>query len=307
MHKSLHIGAFAIIILGCVALIPSTARATVYLSLDAEEGTVGQTIPNPPFCQTECSGSGAKGTFESADGAAQGAQYYQWRTVQSQGEAYTVVGNAGQNPPLVADLLGKTLYLGWYFNFTRIDGNDIWHEGQLQSGDKGVEIRGPGVRWGVANGQWETVAANQDHRYTVWLGNPTYHLNPELEHVDIYFPNQSGYSATHTIQLDYENWHSAVLGVHFAFDQTGWVGVWIDGEKVYDYANIRTASSAEGTPRIAHLTLNGTIAQGALDAPPHLRKYDAFLLTDNWQDVIDGGYLAADRLAPAAPTNLSVQ
>src|SRR4030067_3168997 len=113
MHKSLHIGAFAIIILGCVALIPSTARATVYLSLDAEEGTVGQTIPNPPFCQTECSGSGAKGTFESADGAAQGAQYYQWRTVQSQGEAYTVVGDAGQNPPLVADILGKTLYLGW--------------------------------------------------------------------------------------------------------------------------------------------------------------------------------------------------
>lgn len=43
----------------------------------------------------------------------------------------------------------------------------------------------------------------------------------------------------------------------------------------------------------------------------HQVKVDALLLTDNWQDIVNGGYLGSpgggDTLAPAAPTNLTVQ
>ena len=38
--------------------------------------------------------------------------------------------------------------------------------------------------------------------------------------------------------------------------------------------------------------IDGTIAQPAYDAPSHYRQYDAFIVTDNWQDIIDGGYLS---------------
>jgi hypothetical protein len=38
---------------------------------------------------------------------------------------------------------------------------------------------------------------------------------------------------------------------------------------------------------------------------------DRLMLTDNWQDIVDGGYLSTpgpgDTLAPAAPSNLTVQ
>lgn len=37
--------------------------------------------------------------------------------------------------------------------------------------------------------------------------------------------------------------------------------------------------------------MNGTIAQPAYDAPAHSRRFDALLLTDNWQNIINLGYL----------------
>ena len=53
--------------------------------------------------------------------------------------------------------------------------------------------------------------------------------------------------------------------------------------------------------------MGGTIAQTAYDAPAHYRKFDAFMLTDNWQDIIDGGYLSGeggDTQAPTVPDGL---
>src|SRR4030067_1348498 len=260
------------------------ANATVYLNLNAEEGTVGNIVPNPPFCQTECSGSGAKGTYQSSGGTLQGSKYYQWQTVANQPTAYTEVSNSLG----ITNIIGKTFYVAYFFRFDRINGLDIWHE-TGDSADKGIEIVGSGLRWLVSRGQWGNLISNQDHRYTVWLGNPTYHLNPQLEVGDIYFPNQSGYSASNTIQLQYEQWYAGVMAIKMASDNTGSASVYIDGVKIAEYMNIRTVASSSAT--ITHLTMNGTIAQNALDAPAHLRKFDAIILTDNWQDIVDGGYL----------------
>ena len=63
--------------------------------------------------------------------------------------------------------------------------------------------------------------------------------------------------------------------------------------KVCEYENIKTCANAN--PTIGRLTMGGTIAQGAYDAPVHYRKFDALLFTDNWQNIIDIGYLKKDR------------
>ena len=43
--------------------------------------------------------------------------------------------------------------------------------------------------------------------------------------------------------------------------------------------------------RVSQITLGGTIAQPAYDARAHYRQFDALLLTDNSQNIIDLGYL----------------
>ncbi|RLJ00711.1 MAG: hypothetical protein DRP06_01315 [Candidatus Aenigmatarchaeota archaeon] len=208
---------------------------------------------------------------------------------QGWGAHYTEIHNT-QNLPITCNL-GDTYYLAYYMNFERINGFDIWHEGsEVQSGDKGIEITGDGIRWVTSRGQWSSYVTNDDHHYTVFLGNPNYHLNPELEHCDVYFQNQNGYSNINPIQLEYERWYSVVMAIKMASDHTGSVTAYINGEKVFEYNNIQTSSV--DTPTITDIKMGGTIAQPLYDAPPHYRKFDALILTDSWQDIVDGGYLS---------------
>lgn len=284
----MHIKVKSIIItLLFLFVVYTPAHATVYFYFDAENGTVGNYVPNPPLCQTECSGGGERATYQSSGGAPQGAKYFQWQTVDNQTNAYTEIHPSPGFP--ITNVLGKTYYLAYFFNFTRINSNDIWHE-TGQSGDKGVELVGSGLRWAVGGGHWPSHADNQDHRYTMMGGNATYHLNPELEVQDGYVQNQSGYNGNNPLQLQYEHWYSAVMAVKMATDNTGSFTVYIDGIKLYEYNNIKTVATTSAT--ITDIWMGGTIAQGAYDAPAHHRKFDALMLTDNWQDIVDGGYLS---------------
>lgn len=276
------------------------AQATTYLYFDAENGVDGAYLPNPPFCQTECSGIGEKGTYQSVGGAPQGSKYFQWRTVNNQNSAYN---NVSMRPPFpISCSLGRTYYIAYFFNFTKIDGREIWHR-TGDSADKGVEIVGNGIRWIISRGHWDNLAPNQANKYTIWGGNPSYHINRSLENHDIYLPNQSGFSANNPIQLEYDKWHSAVMAVKLATDSTGSFTVYINGIRVLEYTNIIT--SASSSPSIECLTMGGTIAQPAYDAPAHLRKFDALLLTDNWQDILNGGYMSANP-SPSPPTGLRI-
>ncbi len=271
------------------------AHATVYLNLNAEEGTVGTTVPNPPFCQTPCGGLGALATYQSNGGTPQGSKYYQWQTVNNQTEHRTEVFPTGGS---ITNIMGKTFYLAYYFRFDRINGLDIWHEGTtIQSASKEVYIWGSYLRWGIMYGQWESHASNQDHRYSVYvIDSNTYNLNSEIKVVDTYVQNQNGYSTTNQIQLQYEQWHSAVFVVKIASDKTGLFTLYIDGVKVYEINNIQTV--ANNSPTIDLLNLGGTLAQPAYDAPAHISKWDAYILTDNWQDVVNGGYLGKRPMPP---------
>jgi hypothetical protein len=39
-----------------------------------------------------------------------------------------------------------------YFNFTRINGVDIWYKPGNDTGDKGTELFGNGIRWDIGQG-----------------------------------------------------------------------------------------------------------------------------------------------------------
>lgn len=289
------------------------AHATVFFSFDAESGVVGNAISNPPFCGFQCGGGSESGQtvgrIGSTGGAAQGSKYFYWNVVQNQHDHYNEIRQS-PNLPSGTNLLGRTIYLAYNFRFERSTGGsryDIFNRGNgVQSAEKGIEIRGPGLRWVTSMGQWDTLASNASGKFSTFIGNPSYHLNSTLEHNDIYFPNQSGFTSTSPVQLDYEKWHSIVLGIKLATDRTGTVAMWVNGTKAFEYLNIQTVAAGTSTATVDYLELGGTLCQPAYDCPPHVRKYDAMLLTDTWQDVVNGGYLStasgATVTAPAAPT-----
>ncbi len=281
------------------------AYATVYLNLNAEEGTVGATVPYPPFEAVNT--SVARATYQSSGGTPQGSKYYQWQTVNSQLDHLTAMWLNNSTP--ITNIIGNTYYLAYFFRFDRINGLDIWHELNDQSYDKLTDIMGSGVRWTFKVGQHEAgcYTQNQDHRFTVGIGNSGYNFSG-LECVDQLIQNSNGYSASNPIQLTYEAWHSVVIAIKMSFDNTGSVTIYINGIKVLEYNNIRTVADSSSTLR--YIYMGGTIAQTAYDAPAHYRKFDAFMLTDNWQDIIDGGYLSGeggDTQAPTVPDGLLAQ
>ena len=279
--------------------IAAPSYATIYFQFDAENlACDGSELPIPPFWTSTVAYRG----HISCDPSPQGTRHIEFTTKDNQSTAYTEINKTQDGQAIsINNIIGKTYYLAYYFNFTRINGNDIWKESTV-SGDKGIEFDGNGIRWILGRGQYSKCngsyspgfARNKDHHYTVWVGNPTYHLNPDLEG---FATNLNGYSCANPLQLKYDQWHSAVMALKVANDNTGSVSVYIDGVKVMEYNNIRTA--ANSNPSITRITMGGTIAQPANDAPAHHRKFDAMLLTDNWQDIIDGGYL--EYVAPPKP------
>jgi len=263
----------------------NASYAAIYFTWGAEDFPCdGRELSNPPFYNGVAETRG----HVVCEASPEGSRHIEFITVDNQNNHRTNVNSQGL--PLT-NIMGKTLYLAYFFNFTRIDNLDIWHE-TGQSADKGFEFYGNGIRWILARGHWTNcnnsggVPPNLDQHYSVWVGNPTYHLNRSLE---AFFPNQNGYSCTNLLQLKYDSWHAAVMKLNVQSDNTGSVAVWIDGVKVIEYNNIRTA--ANNNPTIDRLQFGGTIAQPAYDSPSHKRKYDAILLTDTWQDIVDGGYI----------------
>lgn len=295
--KKMGIGVFFFVVGVGILGFGESARAEIYFYFDAEDGIIGNELPHHQsgggsnFCQPECSGLGARATYQSIGNVPQGNQYFQWETVDNQTNHYCEIKNVGVFP--VTEILSKTFYLAFYMRFDRKDENDIWHEGGgTQSWDKGIEMRGRGVRWTVGWGQWDECngsyspgfAANQDHHFTIGSGNPTYRL-PGSE----YNPSLNGYSCQNPPQLTYERWYAIILGVNMACDTTGSRTLWLNGVKIAESTGIQTTNDC--FPNIDHITMGGTLAQPAYDAPSHCRKFDALILADNWQDIIDGGYL----------------
>jgi hypothetical protein len=207
---------------------------------------------------------------------------------------------------------GNTYYQAAFWRFERINGLNIWHDTPSNGADsynKMMEMRGgQGFRWILGVG-WNAEFNNvQPHTFTF----ATYHPAESFDH----FPSQyyehmrqnvAPYSATNPYLCHYETWYGVVEAITVSStDPNGRVQLWINGTKVVDY-NMYTMDAG------AHLTngvLNGTVAQPAYDAPAHKIQMAGHIVTDNWQDILDGGYLSTgstDTTPPAAPTGLGVQ
>jgi len=258
-----------------------------YFYFDAENHKDGDSLPQPPFFPQPWKEANAdhpkRGKVVADPTAPQGKNVFRWDVT----DAKTTELLHEVKFDRIPEARQKDYYYAFFVRYDRIDGRDIWHTGRdVSSADKGFEIKGDGIRWIVSFGSWGHT--NEKERFTAWVGNPTYHVNRKLEVYDAYYPNQNGYSLKTPISLEYEKWHAFVFKMKWATDDTGEVALWANGVKVLEYTSIKTAM-APGT--YERLQFFGTIAQPAYDAPPHIRKVDALIFTDNWQEIVDGGYL----------------
>jgi hypothetical protein len=311
-RRSIALTIFAISI---VALLASPSHATIYFYYDAEDGMVGSNIPEDVsgiyFEQSSATGY-TKGTVRSSIGAPQGAKYFGYDISQNQHDAQNDIRDRTRMP--FTPVEGTTYYIGVFFNFMEINNNEIYYtDASSISGyecfDKGIEMSGDGLRWitGMGMRQWETLETElPPHYWSHWLGNPSHHLNPELESYDAFFPNQSGYSSTHWPYITSNQWHSLVLAVKMSKAHAGSASYWIDGVKISEYLDIQTLADVDVT--IDRITINGTLCQNYYNIAgtmPHIRNYDALILTDEWQDIVDGGYLSVPKTpCPANPVKM---
>ncbi len=265
----------------------SPAREPPYFYFDAEKQKDGDRLPQPPFFpqpwKEANAGHPKRGKVVADQTAPQGRNVFRWDVTEAKTTELLHEVKFDRLP----EAKEKTYYYGFFVRYDRIDGRDIWHSGKDEaSADKGFEIKGDGIRWIVSFGSWGHT--NEMQRFTTWVGNPTYHVNRKLEVNDAYYPNQNGYNQEKPIPLEYEKWHACVFKMKWATEDTGEVGLWVNGTKILEYTGIKTVNSP-GT--FERLQFFGTIAQPAYDAPPHVRKVDALVFTDDWQDIVDGGYL----------------
>lgn len=272
-----------------MSILVIDANASVYFDSDAEEYACNSTLPISPF-STDI--AAYRGTV-SCDLSPEGNKHVDFTTVDNQTNTYTKL--AGPNMPIL-NAEGKTYYLAYYFNFTRIDGKNIWDETAGQSGDKGVEIYGNGIRWVLSRGYWGTFKNVMADHYVLWPGNPSFHIDSSIEVNDSILPNVNGYNANNPAQVKYDQWHSVVFALKVASDNTGSITVYVNGIKTFEYLNTQTA--AFSNPTIDKLRLGGTIRQPTYNAPAHHRKFDKILLTDDWQDIIDAGFIKKQPKAP---------
>lgn len=298
------IGMFRLLVVGgALCAYVSTANATVIYQEGAEAYNDNDVVStSPPICQYTCTGSPyntpptAKARANCDPGATSpiGNMCYRWDIASSQDD-YRTEFYPTMNYTVTE---GEEIYFGYSTNFTRIGGNDIWSEGApLQSGDKGVELRCTSLavcRWLVSNGQWSSMCANTDHKWSVWGGNPTNHFNPSIEFTDAIRPNQAGYGVscggglTTGPQLDYERWYNIVAGLKFADDspKDGWYRVWVNGVLILEYTGIQVSATNTGSNVVLNvIEIGGTIAQNGYDAPAHTRYHDQFMVATTLADM----------------------
>lgn len=306
----------------------SSAEATIYLDLDNEGYTLDTVAPSPPYVPGDTffdlvvrSGSqGCNGKTPS------GTKFLKGEVPDGRGgideSGYHEIRNSD---PTVTSLEGKTIYLAWFSCFERLEEGgsllDIWHDvnthpEEEDSSDKALELHGDGVRIGLMRGQISCQGTNADHRWTVWGGNPSYHLSEHMEQpgCDSFPPNLNGYAAGGPKpQFEYERWYAFVLEVKFADHdpKDGHIKAYasgrIDGVSRNNHALISVTgiqtmcgtSNPDQDPEFAgscgstnasnatvgYVEFDGTLCQPDYDCPPHNRHYDKIFVTDNAADL----------------------
>lgn len=309
---------------GLLSFSPA-ALSTVYFLQNAESGTVGAQAPNPPWCSWQCYGGSASEVevvpiYGSAGGAPQGSKYLYWNILQDQHSYYNETGSK----PIHNFSNGSVIYMAFWLRIDRQAGGSRFNvydtTGDGYSAEKGFGMHGPnqsdGIRWDLSFGCWGTTVHCDADRFTAWGGNPSFHFHGNgnggsvqpcsvsgltcIEVDDTFRPNQSGYTGSSPYQLTYETWHSFVMELTMSNTNTGTFKIWINGTPYMSYTGLRTVGGSEF--QLSYLEIGGTLCQPAYDCPPHKRSVDNLMVSDSWSDVVAGGYLGAELLAP--PSNV---
>lgn len=279
--------------------ISNYSYATKYLSINFETGTCGETIIDESFegYFWDNVPSFPVATVSCAVITPNGTKYISWNVPNSTPSVDNEIYFTSHN--IVA---GNTYYLAAFIRFQRINGLDIWDDtGPAYQFDKLLEFRGNGFRWGIGAG-WNGWYPNAtDHKFTfdAWYSQVLYG-NHGNDHI---IANVLPYGSNNPLLLDYEAWNSVVIGVTAQNSESGRIEQWINGIKILDKAQYTMNSGAT----IDTIYINGTIGQPEYNTPAHYRQFDSILVTNNWQDIIDGGYLFTNNntiLLP--PTNLRI-
>lgn len=259
------------------------ANSEVFISLDGEDYPCNSIVPNNVL-QTDIEKYRAR--IVCSDDAPQGKRYFEFQTVENQTNAYTKI--IGHKMPIL-NIENKTFYLAFYFNFTRINNKDIWDIDAEQSGDKGVEIVGNGIRWALSRGYWGTFNNVDNGKYIIWPGNPTYHIDKVIELHDSILPNKNGFNRWNPVQVPYDTWNSIVFELKVSSTKSGSIRMYANSVLTFEYINTQTAAFKSSS--IDKLRLGGTIRQPTYNAPSHKRKFDNFIFSDNLDDILDAGYI----------------
>lgn len=274
------------------ALWSAPSSATKYQFNDFETQSCGGIVADKtvegPFFDTDP--SSAVATVRCTLAAPRGSNYLEWNVPANANWIGVSMGLSNS----VSLSFGTTYYLAGFFRFQRINSADIWHDvgPEVYSFDKLLEFRGNGFRWGIGAGWNGWYSTGVDHKFTfdAWYASSILGDHGP----DHLVANVAPFGASNPFVSDYERWHGVVLGVTANNSNSGRVQLWVNGTKVIDKAQYTANQGAV----ISESLFTGTVAQPAYDAPAHYRQLDAIMITDNWQEIVDGGYLGQLQSTP---------
>ncbi|MEA1924240.1 MAG: hypothetical protein U9M95_00065 [Candidatus Altiarchaeota archaeon] len=216
----------------------------------------------------------------------------------NEGAIYCEIKNKTSGPINLVDK--QSYYLAYFMKFNRTSSQLIFEDYQ---GEKGLEINGDGLRWEISKGRNPVYEDGlEDGEFTVYAGNANYHFNSE-EINDVFPQNRKGYNMSNPYIMTQGKWYGLVMQVQMSAEYDATMAIWVNGVQIMEYDGLRTTN--DNTATLERLTLDGTIAQPRYATGPHYRRYDAFMFTDSWQDIVDGGYLRDPETTDLTPPSRS--
>lgn len=312
-------GRTRVVALLCALFMSSSAWATKYVDISLESKACGTGITSGTVDGVNLDVSTYPNVLASPTvqcsplTAPNGTHYLEWNVPQvQQASDPHGIGPDIVLPSPVTLVSGTTYYLASFWRFERINGRDLWTDWGFDF-DKLIEMNGTGFRWIVLNG-WNGDTAGAAHRFAFTLYGsdavlPSQCGSPGTWHY--YSHDYNGYSKSNPYYSDYEKWIPVVMGITAVGNGgAGRLSLWVDGIQIINKSCINTMEtmSSSQAPQINKITMSGTVGQPKYVTPPHKRQVDKIMLTDNWQDIVNGGYLVSPSgsagIAPPAPTLL---
>ena len=312
------------LLLSCIIvfLVGGMSHATVYFNFNAESNIVDVAAPTWATCACTgvgtpfdcCTGIGSNNGCEfdvswyycaSGEGVnarvtirddiitPDGTKYMEWSVLDNQHDAYNEIKNKNF-PHTIND--GTTLYWAYYLRVQPTGVKPVFTaHGNME---KGIEIHGNEFRNGLSIGRSDAFSDVGNDHFTFYMGNASYHYNTAAngapttcrEINDVFLQNQNGYSASNPFIGNYNEWYAIVGRLDMVDDYSGTMQMYVNGTKVLEYTGCKSISSMSS--ELLYIEAFGTLDQPSYTTGAHKRQIDALIVTDNWQDIIDGGYLA---------------